>query len=573
MRARSLRLLSLVVVASSMLGACAQPSAKPGEPGAPASQGQQRPMGTLRIAWPTEPEILAPKFASGSGLNEFNWVFNSFLTYYDFSGIVHPMLARDIPSQERGDWVVNADGTMVTTYRLRENVRWHDGVALSAHDFAFAFQVYLDPDMPVRDRRPETLMASVEAQDDRTLVIRWREPYINANVLGYQQLDPLPRHIFEEKYRVNKPNFIFGEEWTTAYVGTGPFRIERWNPGAGLFARANTDWFMGPPRLEAVDIRFISDPNTLLANLLSGEVDVITSPGVRAAEAAVARDQWVARGQGYLKTWEVRLRYMAFQFREVANWQRAVTDARVRQALLHAVDREGLVEALNYGLGSPAHMFMAPSEPGFAETDRVITRYPFDRGRASNLLADAGWRRANPDGPVIGPAGQTLDIEVWTTAGGTGDAEAAILADNFKAVGINSSIFLVPSARQRDNELRTSFPALETTARSISPDNFVFTSALAPTPEARWQGPNRGSFRDAEVDRLHGVVLTSFDAGERQRATVDLHRRMTEIVGIGPLYYDVEVILARNTVKGPVGNYGPQQGISWNIFAWEITPG
>jgi peptide/nickel transport system substrate-binding protein len=263
---------------------------------------------------------------------------------------------------------------------------------------------------------------------------------------------------------------------------------------------------------------------------------------------------------------------MAFQFREVPNWQSAVTDLRVRQALMHAVDRDGLVEALNYGLGSPGHMFMAPSEPGFQEADRVIAKYPFDPSRASNLLADAGWRRAQPGGSVTGSTGQTLDIEVWTTAGGTGDAEAAILADNFKTVGINSSIFLIPSARQRDNELRTSFPALETTARSISPDNFVFTSALVPTPEARWQGPNRGSFRDTDVDRLHNVVLTSFDAGERHRATIDLHKRMTEIVGIGPLYYDVEVILAKSNVRGPIGNYGPQQGISWNIFAWEIAP-
>jgi hypothetical protein len=46
---------------------------------------------------------------------------------------------------------------------------------------------------------------------------------------------------------------------------------------------------------------------------------------------------------------------------------------------------------------------------------------------------------------------------------------------------------------------------------------------------------------------------------------------MSELVGIGPLYYDVEVILAKNKVKGPVGNYGPQQGISWNIYEWSVS--
>ena len=570
---RSSHVLVAWILGLSLVAGCGQPAG--GEPRSldrsADTASSSGPSGTLRIAWPTEPEILAPKFASGSGLNEFNWVFNSFLTYYDFNGRAHPMIAQDIPSQERGDWVINPDGTMVTTYRIRPNAQWHDGTPLTASDFAFAFQVYLDPDMPVRDRRPETLMSSVEARDDATLVINWKEPYVAANLLGYQQLDPLPRHLLEEKYRTNRANFIFGEEWTSGYVGTGPFRMERWNAGSGLTARANPNWLLGPPRLETLDIRFIADPSTLLANLLAGEVDVLTSPGVRGADAAVARDQWVSRGQGYLRTWEARLRYMAFQFREVPNWQRAVTDVRVRQGLLQAVDRQGLVDTLNFGLGSVAHMFMAPSEPGFAEVDRAITKYAYDPSRAAALLGAAGWQRPQPNAPLTNPAGQTLDIEVWSTAGGTGDQEAAIIADNLKAVGVNSSIYLIPSARQRDNELRTSFPAFETTARSISPDNFVFTSGQIPTPEARFQGPNRGGFRDDEIDRLHNVVLTSFDQGERQRATVELHKRMSELVGIGPLYYDVEVILAKNNVSGPIGNYGPQQGISWNIYEWEVT--
>src|SRR5438309_5022707 len=261
------RLMATVIGVVLLLG-CAQPAGPQGPASGASTVGQSngRPSGTLKIAWPTEPEILAPKFASGSGLNEFNWVFNSFLTYYDFNGVAHPMLTQDIPTQERGDWVVNPDGTMVTTYSLRPNARWQDGTPLTAGDFAFAFNIYLDPDMPVRDRRPEVLMSAVEARDDSTIVINWKEPYIGANTLGYQQLDPLPRHLLEEKYRTNRANFIFGEEWTSSYVGTGPFKVDRWNAGAGLIARASLDWFPGPPKIETLDIRFISDANTLLAN-------------------------------------------------------------------------------------------------------------------------------------------------------------------------------------------------------------------------------------------------------------------------------------------------------------------
>lgn len=81
-----------------------------------------------------------------------------------------------------------------------------------------------------------------------------------------------------------------------------------------------------------------------------------------------------------------------------------------------------------------------------------------------------------------------------------------------------------------------------------------------------------GSFADADVDRLQNLVLTSLDPAERREATIALHRRLSEVVGIGALYYQVEVILATNNVKGLVGNYGPQQGVSWNAFEWEVVP-
>lgn len=577
MRARGLALGALAVLVA--LSGCATGQAdavRPREPGGASSAADAtRPRGTLKIAWTTEPENLSPKLAAGSGLNEFFWVFNSFLTYFDMAGASHPMMAREIPTLDNGGLVINADGTMVTTYRLRENARWHDGTPITAQDFVLGYRVYVDPEVPIRDRIPELLMSSVEAQADDVLVITWRQPYVAASLLSFQQLSPLPRHLAEEKYRTNKANFIFGEEWTTAYVGTGPFKLDRWMPGASMLARANGDWFLGPPRLETVEIRFIPDTHTQLANILAGEVDLVNSPGVRATEAAVAREQWAGRDEGYIKTWTRQPRFLAFQFREVPNWQRAVADVRVRQALMHATDRKGVAEILSHGLGLVADAFIIPTDSLFTDVDRAITKYPYDPTRAASLLVDAGWRRPldQPAGLLTNASGQTLDMEIWTTAGGGGEQEAAILADNWKAVGINSSIYLIPSARQRDLELRASFPSVNATARSATLDNFVFVSSHIPTAQVRWQGANRGSFYDPEVDRLHNLGLTSFAHEERRTAVVALHRRMSEVLGIGLLYYPVEVLIARNRVRGPVGEVAEKSGMSWNIFQWEVTEG
>jgi len=460
---------------------------------------------------------------------------------------------------------------MLTTYKLRLNARWHDGAPVTAGDYVLGYRVYVDPEMPIRDRVPETLMTSVGAIDEYTLAIAWAQPYVGANLLTFQQLSPLPRHLVEETYRTNKTSLVYGEDWTSGYVGTGPFRVASWNPGSSLIARANTDWFLGPPRVEAIDIRFISDSTTMLANLLAGDVDLINSPGIRMTEAAVARDQWVARGEGYLKSWQRQLRFHSFQFREVPKWQRAIADVRVRRALMHATDRVVLAETLTYGLGFEANGFINPADPLFPDVDRGVRKYPYDPRAALSLLAETGWTAAQPGSQLTGAGGQPLDVELWITAEGGGQQEALIVEDNWKRIGINASLFLIPAARQRDNELRASFPAVSPTARSVTLDNFVFVSTHLPTLETRWQGANRGSFHDGEIDRLHNLGLTSLDVNERRGATIALHSRMAEILGIGPLYYNVEVLLARRTLLGPIGEVAEKSGMSWNCWEWELT--
>ncbi|MBM2812289.1 MAG: hypothetical protein HW416_3048, partial [Chloroflexi bacterium] len=183
--------------------------------------------GTLRVAWLLEPETLAPKFLSGSGTPEYLWLFSSFLTQLDAAGVSHPLLAQEIPTQENGGWVVNPDGTMITTYRLRPQAKWHDGTPLTAQDFVFAYEVFTDKELPVLRPSPEPLMERVDALDDHTVVIRWTQPYVNANRLGLEQLPPMPRHVLGAKYRTNKATFVTGPEWTTAYISTGPFRVDR----------------------------------------------------------------------------------------------------------------------------------------------------------------------------------------------------------------------------------------------------------------------------------------------------------------------------------------------------------
>ena len=340
-------LLMLGVGILALLSACAPAPPAVGGGASTSPSTASEPRGTLRVAWTREAETLSPKFLAGGGAGEYTWMFSSALVMRDFAGTPRPMLAREMPTQENRGWVVNPDGTMVTTYRLREDARWHDGVPITAADYAFAYRVYTDPAMPVGVRHPESLMSSVEAPDDYTLVINWKESFVGANTLGYRQLHPLPSHILAEKYRTNHDQFASGEEWTYRFVGSGPFKVESWEPGASIVARAHRD-FVITPKIDRIEIRFISDPNSILANLLADEVDMVNLP---TAQAVVANDQWVSQGKGYLTTWSKGLQYLNYQFREVPNRQRALSDLRVRQALSQLIDRPALADIATSGLG------------------------------------------------------------------------------------------------------------------------------------------------------------------------------------------------------------------------------
>jgi peptide/nickel transport system substrate-binding protein len=262
---------------------------------------------------------------------------------------------------------------------------------------------------------------------------------------------------------------------------------------------------------------------------------------------------------------------MQFQFREVPNWQRAVTDVRIRRALVHALDRQALADTLTHGLGPPLHAFINPADPFFPDVDRAITKYPYDPARALALLNEAGWQRPGGGGLLTNAAGTTLDVEIWNSQEGGTERESILIADNWKAVGINASIYMIPAARDRDHEHRASFPAVTTNGRGLPLENFAYTSSNLPTPALRWQSPNRGSFQDPEVDRLHILGMTSLNDAERRQAIIALHQRVSDLVSIALLYSNPSLFIAKRRVQGPIGEGPVTAGLTWNVFEWRIT--
>ncbi len=176
-------------------------------------------------------KILPTGFATNirSGGDE---VLNAKLAFKDERGLPYPALAEAIPDLNAGTWRVFPDGKMETIYRLRPNLTWHDGHPLTAEDFVFAWRVYAAPEFGVSAIGGFKYVEEVVAPDPRTVVIRWKQPYPEA-VEEVDVLPPLPRQILEQPYQqLGAEPFMSLPFWREEYVGAGPFRLERREPGA-----------------------------------------------------------------------------------------------------------------------------------------------------------------------------------------------------------------------------------------------------------------------------------------------------------------------------------------------------
>jgi peptide/nickel transport system substrate-binding protein len=243
----SSRSIALALVSQLLVGCAFGGSV--GRTGAEASPVPSQPARTLAIANRGEPVSMAAKslVSGGTSLGIPPNFFNATLDKVDTHENFHPELAEALPQLNTDTWRINPDGTMATTYHLRPNLTWHDGTPLVAADFVFAHKVYKTPELGQATTRPMAQMEEVLAPDDRTVVIHWNRPYADAAQLrdGFQAL---PRHILQADFQtMDSVAFTAHPYWILEYVGLGPYRMDRYEPGAFIEGSAFDGYVLGRP--------------------------------------------------------------------------------------------------------------------------------------------------------------------------------------------------------------------------------------------------------------------------------------------------------------------------------------
>jgi peptide/nickel transport system substrate-binding protein len=556
-----------------LLTACtpAAPQARP--PAAQVAPAAAAPK-TLTIGLPDQPLNLATLFAGtgvsagSSSASELFHIVSGRLAVHDEKGASYPELALALPNQQDGTWLVRSDGTMQTTYRLRPNVTWHDGTALSAGDFVLAWQMTLDPALPISQQNVARQISRIDTPDDQTLVIEWSKIYPFANAIIEDDLGPFPSHILGPVFATQKARVPEMGYWTRDFVGVGPYRITEWQEGTGLTVERYAGFYGGRPKLDKITFRILGDQNAAAAALLAGAIDGAVNGTLDLGGSLTFKQQAERNGTTPLLILQTThwLRLGA-QFR-VPN-PPEITDPRVRQAMLLGIDRKALADAIWEGYGTVSDTFIPPDDAKWQWIEDVLVRYPYDQTRAQQLLNDVGWRKGS-DGIYLNAAGERVTIGLWTTGSNTRDV--AIIGDNWKSMGVTAEQLVLSPAQNQDSQFRVSYPGF---AVATFPIAFEFSalnlaSGNCASEGTQFRGNNRGCFADPENDRLINALSRAIDPAEQRQNYRDLVHLQSTVLPELPLYFKLSNVEFRQGVTGVKGNSIGRGGLGWNVTEWDV---
>ena len=505
---------------------------------------------------------------SGStpGLDTVEDFLNVGLSTLDNRGRLLPRLAQAVPTVEDGLWKVAPDGRMETLWKIRSGAAWHDGTPFTAQDLAFTLTVGQDRELALFRDSIYDAIESAEIIDPQTFVVRWREPFIDADRLFGTQTPsvPLPRHVLEQAYLEDKENFAQLPYWGPGFIGTGPFKLQEFVRGSHLILNANDRYVLGPPKIDVIEVRFIPDSSTLVANLLAGAIELSLGRNLSLDQAIQIRDDWKdGRVEAGATNW------VAIYPQHLNPTPSAIGDPRFRRALLHSVDRKTLGESLQGGAGTVAHGIQLPDAPEFAAVQQRIVRYEYDPTGAARLLDEMGFRRGG-DGMLREPSGQRLTVELRNTGLDIEIKSTLAVADYWQRAGIPTEPAPVPPQRARDREYRATYPALELVGNPNNLSSLVrLRSSQVPLPENNYTGLNRARYANAELDGLLERYFATIPMPARMEVLGRIVQHMSDQVVWMGLFDRLDPAMVGNRVQGVTPRtQDATQG--WNVHEWDV---
>jgi peptide/nickel transport system substrate-binding protein len=561
--------LGLLVVLLAL--SCAPPSRAPSTA---AQADQVRPSVQKRIAVavrsnpPTLSSIIGGT-ANGKvpGVAELEALVHAGLVVLDDQGQRRPQLAEALPDTTNGQWRVFPDGRMETVWKIRPNAVWHDGGQLTSDDLAFTLVVVQDKGLSAFRNQNYDLIEAVETPDPSTILVRWKRPFIDADTLFGPTLGmPMPKHILEGPYSQDPATITELPYWNRDFVGAGPFKVREWVDGSHMTMEANAAYALGRPQLDSIQVRFIPDNNTIVANLLAGSVDLTLGRGISTEQGINLKNQWT---EGHMDLTYGNAVALYPQF--INPTPAILTDARTRRALLSAIDRQQLADALMAGLAPVAESILDPKDALYQQTQKDLVRYPFDLRVTAQLIEAQGYVRG-ADGMYRDGAGQRLAFEIQSvTSTDINEKSMLAVADNWQQAGIGGEPMPIPVQRQADREYRATRSGFDLAGGGSGRTALArWRSSDAPIGETNYVGSNNTRYMNPEYDALVDRYLTTIPKDENARIVAEIVRHVSENLVVMGLVYDAQASMVNNRLVKVSGNVPTDGTATWNAHAWEV---
>ncbi len=290
-------------------------------------------------------------------------------SYYAYRNIYDNMVTRDaagnIVPQVATSWQAISDS--VIEFKIRNDIRFHDGTPLTADDVVFSVKRIIDPDFKSPQLGQFNQIIDAEKVDDSTVRLTTDGPY-----------PPLLAQLVKLSIVSKAYAQSVGDEGLNRNpMGSGPYKFVEWRSGVKVSLEANEDYWRGAPPFAKAEFRTVPDASTRIADLRTGRADIAVSLNAdQAAELA---------GDSNLQVLSTPTERVAYLMMNTLSGPTA--DVRVRQAIAYAVDRKLIIDALLGGYSKPVNELLTPAHFGY---DGGSQGYPFDPAKAKALLAEAG---------------------------------------------------------------------------------------------------------------------------------------------------------------------------------------
>lgn len=481
-----------------------------------------------------------------------------------------PLLAEELPSVKNGTWKIDRQKkTMVTVYRLRSGLKWSDGKPHTSHDFKFGWEVHRHPEFPLRDRLVPDMIEKIETPDDRTIAIHWKALYTEAHAIQKQQLRAWPRHILQDSFQAGDIKALVRDAyWNQKFIGAGPYRLLDWGGGAQIEAEANPNYALGKPKIDRVTFKVVEDSNTALSAMLAGEVDLALRDTLSFDGALVLKEQWEAKGLG-----TVSIRPITFRWLNLSGTNPLFKDVRVKRALLHAIDRNSMVNNIFRGVAPIIHFPLSPFRKAYQRADRAAMKYEYNVDKAKQLLSEAGFTMGS-DAVLVNAKGERMEFEFRTEAGSREDEQAqAIIIDYWKKIGVRAQIKNLAQRVFNSEEFRNRWPGAALGGQNLVVEEWAerFHGAGTPTAENRWASESVSLWQSAQADKIMDELNTIIPEARATDLQVEFVKLFTRDLPYLPLYYRLEWLAIRKGVAGftPRIESGGQNMNTWNMHLWD----